>query len=89
MIVSRSMAKLSANRNAASFTAGFGSPIGSPVSRSTDPVLNAISSNPGESPLWAVMPSLPSSDFTWRAEIPSAKSISPLIRACTIGSSLL
>ena len=89
MIVSRSMAKFSANRNAASSTAGLGSPIGSPVSRSTDPVLKAISSNPGESPLWAVMPSLPSSDCTWSAEMPSAKSISPLISACTIGSSLL
>ena len=89
MIVSRSIAKLSANRKAASVTAGLGSPIGSPVLRSIDPVLNAISSNPGESPLWAVMPSLPCSDCTWRAEMPSAKSISPLIRACTIGSSLL
>ena len=89
MICSRSTAKFSANRNSASSTAGLGSPIGSPVSMSIDPVLNAISSKPGESPLMAMMPSWPSSDCTWSAEMPSAKSISPLIRACTIGSSLL
>ena len=89
MITSRSMAKPSAWRKAGSSTAGLPSPIGSPVSVSIEPMLKAISSKPGESPLWAVMPSWPSSDFTWSALMSSTKSTSPLIRAWIIGSSLL
>ena len=40
-------------------SAGLPSPIGLPVSVSTAPVLNAISSKYGETPFCAVMPSLP------------------------------
>jgi hypothetical protein len=53
------------------------------------PVLNPISSKIGEMPLWAVTPGSSWSASTWSGVMPSAKSISPLIRACTIGSVVL
>ena len=81
------MLQPSAWRKAGSWTAGWPSPIGLPVSRSTAPALNAISSKPGESPLIAVMPGTPSSASTWMALMLWTKSTSPFFSAAMAGSS--